>query len=281
MSTVISVKDINTLRTQTGAGLTDCKKALEEAAGDFEKAIEYLRKKGQKIAAARGDREATEGVVVAALAKNNTIGYLLCLSCETDFVSKNQDFMDFAQKVLAICTAKDLTTLAEIGSQALDGATVQQKVDEMVGKIGEKISFTKYQRIEDKAVVSYIHGANRIGVLVGLNNNTTEAVEAGKNVAMQIAAMNPLALDEKSIDPLILQKEEAFIKEQISTDPNMSSKPAEMIDKIAKGKLQAFLKENTLLSQSYVKDNAKTVGSYLASVDSALAISAFKRVAIG
>jgi elongation factor Ts len=281
MSVNITAADINKLRQQTGAGMMDCRKALVESNGDFEEAIDYLRKKGQKVAALRGDREAKEGVIIATTTDDNKVGYILTLACETDFVSKNDDFVAFARSIMDTAVANDAKTIDELNSLPLNGATVADKVNEQVAKIGEKISITRFERVESEGIAAYIHGSYRMGVLVGLNKNSEKILEAGKDVAMQIAAMNPVAVDAASVPAETIERERSIVTEQITADPKMAGKPAEMIAKIAEGKLNAFFKEQTLTAQAYVKDSSKSVGDYLKSIDPELKVSSFKRVALG
>ena len=279
MSTVtITAADINKLRQSTGAGMMDCRKALTETNGDFEAAIDWLRKKGQKVAALRGDRDAKEGVVLARTSADNKSGITLCLSCETDFVSKNAEFVAFAQSIMDAAIAKNVKSVDELNNVTINGAKVADLVNDKLASIGEKIGLSKFERIDAEFVASYIHGANRMGVLVGLNK---EAAEAGKDVAMQIAAMNPVAVDAASVSPEVIEREKAIVTDQIKADPKMAGKPEEMISKIADGKLNAFFKENTLLAQAFVKDGSKSVGEYLSSVNPDIKVLAFKRVALG
>jgi len=279
MSTVtITAADINKLRQSTGAGMMDCRKALTETNGDFEAAIDWLRKKGQKVAALRGDRDAKEGVVLAKTTADNKTGITLCLSCETDFVSKNADFVAFTQSIMDAAIENNVKSVDELNNVSINGAKIADLVNDKLASIGEKIGISKFERIDAEYVASYVHGANRMGVLVGLNK---EAVEAGKDVAMQIAAMNPVAVDAASVAPEVVEREKAIVTEQIKADPKMAGKPEEMINKIADGKLNAFFKENTLLAQPFVKDGSKSVGDYLKSVDSELKVISFKRVALG
>jgi elongation factor Ts len=281
MSVNITAADINKLRQQTGAGMMDCRKALVESNGDFEEAIDYLRKKGQKVAALRGDREAKEGVVIAKTTDDNKTGFILTLACETDFVSKNDEFIAFAKSIMDVAVANDVKTIEELNSLPLGGATVADKVNEQVAKIGEKISITRFERIESEGIAAYIHGSYRMGVLVGLNKNSEKVLEAGKDVAMQIAAMNPVAVDAASVPAETIERERSIVTEQITADPKMAGKPADMIAKIAEGKLNAFFKEQTLTAQAFVKDSSKSVGDYLKSVDPELKVASFKRVALG
>lgn len=279
MSTItITAADINKLRQMTGAGMMDCRKALTETNGDFEEAIDWLRKKGAKVAALRGDREAKEGVVIAQTTADNKTGIAVCISSETDFVSKNADFVAFAQSIADAAIQHNVKSAEELNNVAINGAKIADLVNDKLASIGEKIGISKFERLDAPYVASYIHGAYRIGVLVGLSK---EATDAGRDIAMQIAAMNPVAVDPDSVSADIIAREKAIVTEQIKNDPKMAGKPDAMIDKIADGKLNAFFKENTLTAQAFVKDNGKTVGDYLTSVDSGLKVIDFKRVALG
>ena len=275
MSTAtVTAADINKLRQATGAGMMDCRKALTESNNDFEAAIDWLRKQGQKVAAKRSDREAKEGVVIAKTTPDHKAGIVLCISCETDFVSKNADFVAFAQSIADAAISNNVKSAEELNEVEINGAKVSDMINDKLASIGEKIEIQKFERIEAPFVASYIHGANRMGVLVGMNK---EAADAGKDVAMQIAAMNPLAIDESAIDPATIAREKDIAIEQIKAE----GKPAEMAEKIALGKVNKFLKDNTLLAQPFVKDNAKSVGDYLKSIDADLKLTEFKRVALG
>ena len=279
MSTAtITAADINKLRQMTGAGMMDCRKALTENNGDFEAAIDWLRKKGQKVAALRGDREAKEGVVLAKTTADNKTGIALCLSCETDFVSKNADFIAFAQSIMDTAIANNVKSVDELNAASINGAKIADLVNDKLASIGEKIGISKFERVDADFVASYIHGANRMGVLVGLNK--VEA-EVGKDVAMQIAAMNPVAIDASSVPAEVVEREKGVIIELIKNDPKMAGKPDEMVSKIADGKLNAFFKESTLLAQAFVKDAGQTVGDYIKSKGADLKVTAFKRVALG
>ena len=270
----ITAADINKLRQATGAGMMDCRKALTESNGDFEAAIDWLRKQGQKVAAKRSDREAKEGVVIAKTTPDHKTGIVLCISCETDFVSKNSDFVAFAQSIADAAISNDVKSADELNEVSINGSKISDMINDKLAAIGEKIGIQKFERVEAPFVASYIHGANRMGVLVGMSK---EAAEAGKDVAMQIAAMNPLAIDETSVDPATLAREKDIAIEQIKAE----GKPAEMAEKIAVGKMNKFLKDNTLLAQPFVKDNAKSVGDYLKATDADLKLTEFKRVALG
>ena len=279
MSTAtITAADINKLRQATGAGMMDCRKALTETNGDFEAAIDWLRKKGAKVAALRGDREAKEGVVIATTTADHKSGLAFCVSCETDFVSKNAEFVAFAQSIGDVAVKNNVNSVDELNNSTINGAKIADLVNDKLASIGEKIGITKFERVDADFVASYIHGANRIGVLVGFNKAVNEA---GKDVAMQIAAMNPVAVDADSVPESTVERERAIVTEQIKADPKMAGKPAEMINKIADGKLNAFFKEQTLLAQPFVKDAAKSVSEYLKGIDSTLKVTEFKRVALG
>ncbi|MCM5527801.1 MAG: translation elongation factor Ts [Chitinophagaceae bacterium] len=278
MSVAITAADINKLRQATGAGMMDCRKALTENNGDFEAAIDWLRKKGQKVAALRSDREAKEGVVLAKTTADNKTGITLCLSCETDFVSKNAEFVAFAQSIIDAAIANNVKDAEELNAVEIGGLKIADMVNDKLASIGEKIGISKFVRVDAPYVASYIHGANRMGVLVGFNK---DAAEAGKDVAMQIAAMNPVAIDPEAVPAATVERERAIVTETIQADPKMAGKPAEMIAKIAEGKLNAFFKESTLLAQAFVKDGSKSVADYLKSVDAELKVTEFARVALG
>ncbi|MDX2045950.1 MAG: translation elongation factor Ts [Chitinophagaceae bacterium] len=280
-TTTITAGDINKLRQMTGAGMMDCRKALQEADGDFEKAIDYLRKKGQKIAALRSDREAKEGVIIAKTNKENKRGIIICLACETDFVAKNEDFVKFSQAIADLALTSKANTLEELKALQMDGVTLADKVSDQVARIGEKIELSKFEVIEAEGVASYIHGNYRMGVLVGLNQNNAAALDAGKDVAMQIAAMKPVAVDAQSVPADVVAREKDIVMEQIKNDPKMAGKPLEMLEKVGMGKLNAFFKESTLMGQAFVKDNSKTVSDYLGSVDKGLKVVSFKRIQLG
>jgi elongation factor Ts len=278
MSTAtITAADINKLRQATGAGMMDCRKALTETNGDFEAAIDWLRKQGQKVAAKRSDREAKEGVIIAKTTADNKTGFVVCISCETDFVSKNADFVAFAQSIADAAVANNVKSAEELNEVVINGAKVSDMINDKLAAIGEKIGVAKFERIEAPYVASYIHGAYRMGVLVGLS---AVAEEAGKDVAMQIAAMNPLAVDANSIPAETVERERAIVVETMKADPKMAGKPDEMIAKIAEGKLNAFFKENTLLAQAFVKDGGITVEAYMKSAGD-VKVTEFKRVALG
>jgi elongation factor Ts len=277
MST-ITATDINKLRQATGAGMMDCRKALTETNNDFEAAIDWLRKQGQKVAAKRSDREAKEGVIIAQTSADHKTGFVVCISCETDFVSKNVEFVAFAQVIADAAVANNVKSAAELNEVSVNGTKVSDMINDKLASIGEKIGVAKFERVDAAYVASYIHGSYRMGVLVGLSS---EAAEVGKDLAMQIAAMNPVAVDPESVPAETVARERAIIIDTMKEDPKMAGKPEEMIVKIAEGKINAFFKEQTLLAQAFVKDGGKTVGEYVKSVDGALKVTEFKRVALG
>jgi elongation factor Ts len=273
MSVTITAAEINKLRQTTGAGMMDCRKALTESNGDFEAAIDWLRKQGQKVAAKRSDREAKEGVIFAKTAPDNSYGIIVCTSCETDFVSKNADFVAFGESIADAALNNNVNSVEELNEVTINGVKIAELVNDKLAAIGEKIAL-KFERVNADFVASYIHGAYRMGVLVGFNKN---AGDAGRDVAMQIAAMNPIAVDESAVSPELVAREREIAIEQIKAE----GKPAEMAEKIAVGKVNKFFKENTLMAQPFVKDNAKSVADYLKAVDVELKVSEFKRVALG
>lgn len=274
----ITAQDVNKLRQMTGAGMMDCKKALTEAEGDFEKAVDILRKKGQKVSASRADRETKEGVVVTRVADGGAKGILLSLTCETDFVAKNEEFGAFANTLIDLAVNNGCTATEQILALPFDNITVAEKIIEMTGKIGEKIEISHYEVINAEKVVTYIHSNGKLGVLVGMvNTSGADVEEAGKDVAMQIAAMNPVAVDKDGVDASMIEREIEIGKEQARAE----GKPEEMLEKIAMGKLQKFYKESTLLSQQFVKDNSLTIAQYLNNVSKGLTVNAFKRISIG
>lgn len=277
-TTNITAADINKLRQATGAGMMDCRKALTETNGDFEAAIDWLRKQGQKVAAKRSDREAKEGVVIAKTTADNKTGFIVCVSCETDFVSKNADFVAFAQSIADAAVASNAQSIEELNAAKVGSVTVADLVNDKLASIGEKIGISRFERIEAPYVAWYIHGAYRLGVLVGLNK---VAAEVGKDIAMQIAALNPVAVDAASVPAQTLEREKNIVIETMKQDPKMAGKTDDMLAKIADGKMNAFFKEQTLLAQAFVKDGSLSVADYLKSVDADLKVSGFKRVALG
>ena len=278
MGVNISAKDVNELRKKTGSGMMDCKKALVEAEGNFQKAIDILRKKGQKVSVARSNRETSEGVVLCKLNSDESQASILSFTCETDFVSKNEDFQSLAQDIMKVAFENNLESIDEVLASEINGSTIEQLILEMVGKIGEKIKISDFRIMSGEKIVPYIHAGSKLGVLVSINNTAnTDYVTAGKDIAMQIAAMNPIALDRDKVDQSVIEKEFEIGKEQARKE----GKPEQIIEKIAQGKLQKFFKENTLLSQSFVKDNSLTIKSYLATFSKELSIESFIRISIG
>ncbi len=272
----ITAADVNKLRKMTGAGMMDCKNALVEAEGDFEKAIEILRKKGQKVASKRADRESSEGVVVAALNDDKTRGVLISLNCETDFVAKNDDFISLAEKFGKIALNYD--SKEEFLNAPFDEKiSVSEKVTEQTGVIGEKIEIGAFKLLEGAYLGSYIHSNKKIGTLVAFNKAPEGIEVVAHDVAMQVAAMSPVALDESSVPQEVIDKELEIAKEQLRNE----GKPENMLDKIAQGKLKKFFKENTLVNQAFIKDNKKSVADYVKELDPELKITGFKRVALG
>jgi elongation factor Ts len=274
----ISASEVNKLRQMTGAGMMDCKKALTETGGDFDAAVDFLRKKGQKISANRADRKASEGAVIAKTNADNTIGVIVELNCETDFVAKNDEFVKFANDIADVALANEPADLEALKSLQVEGITIEKKLLDEMGKIGEKIDVSNYVLAKGAGLVNYIHAGNKIGVLVELNKSTNDSiVGAGKDVAMQIAAMNPIAVDEKSVSEETKEREMAIGREQALAE----GKPENIIDRIAEGKLKKFYKDNTLLHQDFVKDGSKSVAKMLDEVENGLTVVSFKRVNLG
>jgi len=275
----ITAADVNKLRQETGAGMMDCKKALTEADGNFEKAKEVLRKQGQKIADKRADNATAEGIVLAHVSEDGKSGMVIALACETEPVSKVVDFQNMAMTVMSTAVATHATDKATLlATPQADGRTLQDHVTDLIGKIGEKVEVASFEKVSGDKVVSYIHSNGKLGVLVGLTNlNGTDVSEVGKDVAMQIAAMKPVALDKDGVDATTVEREIEIGKEQARQE----GKPEAMLEKIAMGKLNKFYKDNTLLNQEFVKDNSMTVAQLLEKTSKGLTISAFKRVSIG
>jgi elongation factor Ts len=273
----ITASQVNELRKATGAGMMDCKKALQENDGDMQAAIDYLRKKGQKISDKRSDRESNEGVVIALTSDDNKKGVVVELNCETDFVAKNADFVALAEKFANVAMSNFPADKEALLACELDGSTIKDVLLDNMAKIGEKIEIGNYATLEAENVVSYIHAGNKIGVLVGLTVGGDDASNAGKDAAMQIAAMNPMAVNKDGIAQEAIDRELEIAKEQILAE----GKPEHMVEKIAQGKLGKFFKENTLLSQAFVKDSSMSVEKMLKSVDSNLTVTAFRRLGIG
>jgi elongation factor Ts len=274
----ISAADVNKLRQLTGAGMMDCKKALTEANGDFEEAVVILRKKGQKVSASRADREANEGVIVALTSADGTFGLIAEVTCETDFVAKNEDFGSLAQEIASIAMNKKISDKEALLQEQIGGISIAEKLIEYTGKIGEKISLHRLETIAGEGVVSYVHSNNKLGVLVSLNQSVNAEVEAaGKDVAMQIAAMNPVAVDKGDVDPSVIEREIEIGKDQARQE----GKPEAIVEKIALGKLNKFYQDNTLLNQAFVKDSSVNIAQMLDKVAKGLTVKAFSRVAIG
>lgn len=274
MSYKVTAAEVGKLRNITGAGMMDCKKALVEAEGDFDKAIEILRKKGQKVAAKRADRETSEGAVIAATSSENKKGVIVALGCETDFVAKNDDFVALATKLAK--HALDFSTKEELLNSEFEGMKVEDKLVEQTGVIGEKIGIVDFKVIEAPFVGSYIHNGNKIAAIVGLSEAVDNAEEVAKNLSMQVAAMNPIALDEDGVDKEIIEKESEIAKETLRKE----GKPENILDNIVKGKLQRFFKDNTLVHQDYIMGEKQSVKEYLAEVKEGLSITDYARVGL-
>ena len=271
----ITASDVNKLRQSTGAGMMDCKKALEESNGDFEKAVEVLRKKGQKVAANRADRDSTEGVVIAKVSSDNSFGIIISLNCETDFVAKNQDYIDLTNQLADhALNYKDLDSFL---NSDFNNMKVSDKLLEQTGIIGEKIELGGFKYISATFVGSYIHAGNKIASLTGLSENFENAAEVAKNISMQIAAMNPIALNEDGVSQEIIKKEIEIAKDQLRQE----GKPEEMLENIAKGKMKKFFKENTLLNQQYIKNSKQSITDYINSEHKGLDVKDFARVSLG
>jgi elongation factor Ts len=272
----INASQVNDLRKQTGAGMMDCKNALVESNGNFENAIDILRKKGQKVAAKRADRDASEGCVLSTTNDSNTKAFTLSLNCETDFVAKNQSFIDLTKSILDKIVKNSPNNLNELLNIQIDGLTLNEKLTEQTGVIGEKIEVGDFKFLEANYVSSYVHPGNRLATIVGFNILPSNPEIVGKDIAMQVAAMNPLSVDKDGIDKTIISRELEIAKDQIRQE----GKPENMIDKIANGKLNKFYKENSLLSQSFIKDNKISVLKYLESIDKNLIVTSFHRVSL-
>lgn len=274
----ITAADVNKLRQMTGAGMMDCKKALTEANGDFDAAVDILRKKGQKVSASRAGRETAEGAVAIAITPDQKTGVAVALNCETDFVAKNDDFVSTANKFAALALEKQPDSLEDLLNLELDGRAIKDHITDMIGKIGEKIEISSYEKLSGESILSYIHLNNKLGVLLALNKESNDAIaEAGKDVTMQIAAMRPIALDKDDVPAEVVKREMDIAVEQARAE----GKPEAMLEKIAQGKVNKFYKESTLLNQEFVKDNKKNISQMLDGVEKGLTVTAFKRVEIG
>jgi len=273
----ITATDVNKLRKQTGAGMMDCKNALVETEGDFETAVDVLRKKGQKVAAKRGENEAKEGVIFAQATDDGKSGVVLALNCETDFVAKNDDFRIFVQSLVDIAIDNMPSSTEElINTSYNDTLSIGEKIIEQIGVVGEKLDLSSYEKINAQRVVAYNHPGNQLATLVGLNSDSEAAVDAGKQVAMQVAAMNPIALNKDGIDQATIDREIEVGKDLAIQE----GKPADMAEKIAMGRLNKFFKENTLMSQAFVRDNKQTVEQFLGVTEPGLTVIDFKRIAL-
>lgn len=273
----ISAADVNKLRQQTGSGMMDCKKALTEANGDFEAAIDILRKKGQKIAANRQDREAKEGYVFGKVSADGKTGIVVAICCETDFVAKNDDFVKYGESILDLAMSKGPKSIDETKALSLGDRTVGETLIDQMGKIGEKIDLVDFQNVSAEKVIIYNHPGNKLTSLVAFNTTNQAVADAGRDIAMQVAAMAPVAIDKDDVDASLLEREVEIAKEQIRAE----GKPENMIEKIAAGKINKFYSEYTLLNQQFIKDEKKTVRQYLESVDKTAKITAMKRVKLG
>jgi elongation factor Ts len=272
----ITAAEVNNLRKQTGAGMMDCKKALQEANGDFDMAVDILRKKGQKVAAKRGDRDAAEGLVIAKTTEDGSRGAMIVLNCETDFVAKNEAFGQVAETILNAAIDGSAGSLDELKSMTYTGSdlNIGDKIIEEIGKIGEKIELSAYEVVSGGKVIAYNHPGNKLASVVGFNKVTPDDV--AKDVAMQVAAMNPVSVDQSNVPESVVQKELEIGKEQAIEE----GKPADLAEKIAQGRLNKFFKESTLINQAFIKDNKKSVGQYLKEVDGDLEVTEFKRIAL-
>ena len=274
----ISAAEVNKLRQMTGAGMMDCKKALQETEGDIEKAIDYLRKKGQKVAEKRADRDANEGIVLAKTTDDHSFGAVIMLNCETDFVAKNEEFKQFGKDLIDLAIHFKPKNVDEIFTLKLNATTVAEKLNEMLGKTGEKIKIAHYEFIEAPFVKAYNHHGNRLATVIGLNKKDAKNItEIGHELAMQVAAMNPVAVDKENVSPKVIEREIEIGKEQARQE----GKPEEMLEKISTGKLGKFFKERTLLNQDFVRDTKKTIRQYIAENDKELTVTGFKRLMLG
>lgn len=273
----VSASDVNQLRQQTGAGMMDCKKALEESNGDLDEAVNYLRKQGQKVSTKRADKEANEGRVQAVTSDDHQKGVIIAVNCETDFVAKNEDFTQFTSQVAEAAMGHGPKSIEELGEVAVDGQPVNSLLEDQMAKIGERITISSYDIKKAEYVVGYNHFGNQIGVLVALNKSGEGIEQAAQDLAMQIAAMKPMAVSKDTIPEERVNEELEVAKEQIRQE----GKPDHLVDKIAQGKLKKFYEENALLEQEFVKDSQKTVRDFIAEIDKDLEVKDFKRVSIG
>jgi len=276
---IISATEVAKLRKMTGAGLMDCKKALEEANGDYEQAVAIIRKKGQLVASKRADREATEGCVIAKVSADATKGVLAALCCETDFVAKGADFIKFTEDIANTALNEGAADLEAVKQLTVNGLSVSEGVNEKVAVIGEKIELTFFDCLEAAEVVAYIHPGNKLACLVGFNKKLNDP-QTGRDIAMQVAAMSPVAVDRESVSDVLIAKEMEIATDQAKLDPKNADKPAEMIEKIAQGKLEKFFKEMILINQEFIKDNKLKVSDYLKQADKDLKVTKFIRFSL-
>lgn len=276
----ISATEVAKLRKMTGAGMMDCKKALEEANGDYEKAVDIIRKKGQLVASKRADRDADEGCALAGVSTDGTTGAVVVLNCETDFVAKNEDFIKFTQGILQAALDHKPADIEALKKLSVNGVTIADGINDRLAAIGEKIDISYFGMIQAAQVVPYIHPGNKLATLIGFNRKLVD-IQVGKDLAMQIAAMNPVAVDKSSVSEKTIQKEKEIALDQTKNDPKNVGKPENILTKIAEGKLEKFFKENTLLNQEFIKDNKHTVGQYVESIDKGLVPTEFIRQQLG
>lgn len=272
----ITAQLVNELRKTTGAGMMDCKNALIETNGDMEKAIDVLRKKGQKVAAKRADRDAAEGVVISKVSDDSKYAAVVMINCETDFVAKNADFIAYAESIIDVAVANCAQNIDELKALSLDGRTVDESITDQTGVIGEKIQLGHFEKVDAESTYAYIHPGNRIATIAGFNKSGDALDEAGKDIVMQIAAMDPVALDKESVSDDTVKREIEIGMDQARQE----GKPEAMLEKIAMGKLNKFYKENTLVNQAFIKDGKKTVSQYLQDVENGLTVTGFKRLAL-
>lgn len=276
--TKITAAEINKLRQITGAGMMDCKAALTENDGDIQKAIDWLRKKGQKIAEKRAGRVAGEGYVCAKVNSDSSFAAIIMLNCETDFVAKNDDFVNFAQSIVSVAIKEQPTNIEDLKKIVIDGRTISDLISDQIGKIGEKIELNAYHYINAPKVFAYNHHGNRIATIIGMNKADVDGIDnIGKEVCMQVTAMNPIAIDKDGVEESVIEREIEIGKEQARQE----GKPEAMLEKIAKGKLNKFFKEKTLLNQEYIADGKITVSQAISSIDKELKVTAFHRIALG
>jgi elongation factor Ts len=274
----ITAADVNKLRQMSGAGMMDCKKALQETEGDFDKAIDYLRKKGQKVAGKRADRDANQGFVIAKTSDDHAYGAVIMVNCETDFVGKTEEFIKFAKDLLDLGVNNRIHSAAELMPMSLGTTTVEEKLNELLGKTGEKIQIAHFEVIESSVVFAYNHFGNRLATVIGLSNKDAKNIsEIGHELAMQVAAMSPVAVDKENVTQDVIDREIEIGKDMARQE----GKPEDMVEKIAQGKLQKFFKEMTLLNQDFIKDGKKTVRQYIAENDKDLTVTGFKRLQLG